>query len=91
MFAVSAHVPHKLGKDKVIQIIQSYQWGNLVHVGCSYFQDGMNLWLFYFDSFTTEGKRIHLQLSAAGIMKYQKVNDWYFSHTATLREPNPYL
>jgi hypothetical protein len=91
MFAVSAHIPHKISKEKVIHTIQSYQWGNLVHVGYCYFQDGMNLWMLYFDSSTPEGKRIHLQLKAAGIMKYQKVNDWYFSHTATLREPNPYL
>lgn len=80
MFVVAAHIPHKIKRDKVIETINSYQWGTIKTVGCSYFQDGMNLWLVYFEAETPEGNRIHTLLKSKGIMNYQKIHDWQFSH-----------
>ena len=80
MFIIAAHIPHKIQRDKILDTIHSYQWGTIKTVGYSYFQDGMTLWLFYFESATPEGIRIHNLLKSKGLMNYQKIHDWQFSH-----------
>jgi hypothetical protein len=81
MYTLTAHIPHKITKDVVIHTIHSYKWGSLITNGHVYSQDGMNFWIFDFDSLTPEGHRIYTMLKVKGVFHYTKVNDWQFSYS----------